>query len=202
MRDKIESRFTTSLGCTELSGDTPAVRSLEEQQAQQEKSAKAKPTDRLAWIAEEKLRNLIRLRESISGTTPSPSRRRGTGCQLSNCNTRICRGSRHGQPACVNHGEQTVQGDHRRLTLWALINVSSPSRHANVTFTCDAVPIVLAVMKLNSAKAGSVSIIESSGPMSCGHVSAADRLQPNSHVVRRRRSDVLDNELLTSPGHL
>jgi len=42
VRDKIEGRFATSLGSTELAEGTPEARSLEEQQAQREKLAKAK----------------------------------------------------------------------------------------------------------------------------------------------------------------
>lgn len=42
MRDKIEGRFTTSLGSTELAESTPEARSLEQQQAEREKAAKAK----------------------------------------------------------------------------------------------------------------------------------------------------------------
>lgn len=42
VRDKIEGRFATSLGGTELAEGTPEARSLEEQQAEREKAAKAK----------------------------------------------------------------------------------------------------------------------------------------------------------------
>jgi hypothetical protein len=42
VRDKIESRWATSLGAEELARDTPQGRSLEEQEAEQAKAAKAK----------------------------------------------------------------------------------------------------------------------------------------------------------------
>ena len=42
VRDKIEGRFATSLGSTELAEDTPEARSLEEQQAEREQAGKAK----------------------------------------------------------------------------------------------------------------------------------------------------------------
>ena len=42
VRDKIEGRFATSLGMGELASETPQGRSLEEQEAEREKAAKAK----------------------------------------------------------------------------------------------------------------------------------------------------------------
>jgi len=42
VRDKIEGRFATSLGSTELAEGTPEARSLEEQQAERERAGKAK----------------------------------------------------------------------------------------------------------------------------------------------------------------
>ncbi|MCW2720316.1 hypothetical protein [Pseudonocardia sp.] len=42
VRDKIEGRFATSLGMGELAAETPQGRSLEEQEAEREKAAKAK----------------------------------------------------------------------------------------------------------------------------------------------------------------
>jgi hypothetical protein len=42
VRDKIEGRFATSLGAGELAAETPQGRSLEEQEAEREKAAKAK----------------------------------------------------------------------------------------------------------------------------------------------------------------
>ncbi len=42
VRDKIEGRYATSLGTTELVGETAAARSLDEQQAERAKAAKAK----------------------------------------------------------------------------------------------------------------------------------------------------------------
>ena len=42
VRDKIESRFATSLGTTELVGETAAARSLDEQEAERAKAATAK----------------------------------------------------------------------------------------------------------------------------------------------------------------
>jgi phage shock protein A len=42
VRDKIEGRFATALGGTELAEGTPEARSIEEQQAQREAAAKAK----------------------------------------------------------------------------------------------------------------------------------------------------------------
>ena len=42
VRYKIEGRFATSLGGTELAEGTPAAQSLEEQRAEREKAAKAK----------------------------------------------------------------------------------------------------------------------------------------------------------------
>lgn len=42
LRDKIEGRYATSLGATELAEGTPPARSLEEQQAEREKAAQAK----------------------------------------------------------------------------------------------------------------------------------------------------------------
>ncbi|MBW0105034.1 hypothetical protein, partial [Pseudonocardia sp. KRD291] len=46
VRDKIESRYATSLGAGELAGDTDRVRDADEQQAEREKKA----ADRLAEI--------------------------------------------------------------------------------------------------------------------------------------------------------
>ena len=40
VRDKIEGRFARASGLTELADDTPQVRSLEEQQAEREKTAR------------------------------------------------------------------------------------------------------------------------------------------------------------------
>jgi phage shock protein A len=42
VRDKIEGRFATSLGSTELAEGSPQAQSLEEEQAQREEAAKAK----------------------------------------------------------------------------------------------------------------------------------------------------------------
>jgi hypothetical protein len=42
VRDKIEGRFATSLGSTELAEGSPQARSLEEQQAAREEAGKAK----------------------------------------------------------------------------------------------------------------------------------------------------------------
>jgi phage shock protein A len=42
VRDKIEGRYATSLGATELAEGTAPARSLEEQQAEREKAAQAK----------------------------------------------------------------------------------------------------------------------------------------------------------------
>jgi hypothetical protein len=42
VRDKIEGRFATSLGTTELAEGTQEARSLEEQQAERDRAAKAK----------------------------------------------------------------------------------------------------------------------------------------------------------------
>jgi len=42
VRDKIESRFVTAMGDTELTEGSPEARSLDEQQAQREQAAKAK----------------------------------------------------------------------------------------------------------------------------------------------------------------
>jgi phage shock protein A len=42
VRDKIEGRYTTAMGDTELTEGSPEARSLDEQQAQREKAAKAK----------------------------------------------------------------------------------------------------------------------------------------------------------------
>jgi len=42
VRDKIEGRYATSLGGTELAEDTAQARSLEEQQAERDRAAKAK----------------------------------------------------------------------------------------------------------------------------------------------------------------
>ena len=42
VRDKIEGRYATSLGMEELAAGTPQGRSLEEQEAEREKAAKAK----------------------------------------------------------------------------------------------------------------------------------------------------------------
>jgi hypothetical protein len=42
VRDKIEGRFATSLGAGELAAETAQGRSLEEQEAEREKAAKAK----------------------------------------------------------------------------------------------------------------------------------------------------------------
>lgn len=42
LRNKIEGRYATSLGSTDLAEDTPEARSLEEQQAAREQAAKAK----------------------------------------------------------------------------------------------------------------------------------------------------------------
>jgi hypothetical protein len=42
VRDKIEGRYATSLGATELAQDTPEGRSLQEQEAERAKKAKAK----------------------------------------------------------------------------------------------------------------------------------------------------------------
>jgi hypothetical protein len=42
VRDKIEGRFATSIGAAELAGETPQGRSIEEQEAERAKAAKAK----------------------------------------------------------------------------------------------------------------------------------------------------------------
>lgn len=42
VRAKVEGRFATSLGGTELAEDTPEARSLEQQQAEREQAGKAK----------------------------------------------------------------------------------------------------------------------------------------------------------------
>lgn len=42
VRSKIEGRFATSLGATELAEDTPEGRTLADQEAEREKAAKAK----------------------------------------------------------------------------------------------------------------------------------------------------------------
>jgi hypothetical protein len=42
VRDKIESRYATSLGAAELAGETAAARSVEEQEAERAEKAKAK----------------------------------------------------------------------------------------------------------------------------------------------------------------
>lgn len=42
VRDKIEGRFATSLGSTELAEGTPEARSIEDQRAELEQAAKAK----------------------------------------------------------------------------------------------------------------------------------------------------------------
>jgi hypothetical protein len=42
VRDKIESRYATSLGAAELAGETAAGRSVEEQEAERAEKAKAK----------------------------------------------------------------------------------------------------------------------------------------------------------------
>jgi phage shock protein A len=42
VRDKIEGRYATSLGSTELAEDTTQARSLEEQQAERDRAATAK----------------------------------------------------------------------------------------------------------------------------------------------------------------
>jgi phage shock protein A len=42
VRDKIEGRFVTALGDTELTEGSPEARSLDEQQAQREQAARAK----------------------------------------------------------------------------------------------------------------------------------------------------------------
>lgn len=42
VRDKIEGRFATSVGMGELAAETPQGRSLEKQEAEREKAAKAK----------------------------------------------------------------------------------------------------------------------------------------------------------------
>ena len=42
VRDKIEGRYATSLGSTELAEDTPEAHSLEVQEAERERAAKAK----------------------------------------------------------------------------------------------------------------------------------------------------------------
>ncbi len=42
VRDKIEGRFATSVGMGELAAETPQGRTLEEQEAEREKAAKAK----------------------------------------------------------------------------------------------------------------------------------------------------------------
>lgn len=42
VRDRIESRYATSLGATELAEETAQARTVEEQQAERERAAKAK----------------------------------------------------------------------------------------------------------------------------------------------------------------
>jgi len=42
VRARIEGRFATSLGTTELAADTPESRSLDEQEAERDKAAKSK----------------------------------------------------------------------------------------------------------------------------------------------------------------
>lgn len=42
VRSKIEGRYATSIGATELVGETPEARSLDEQEAERAKAAKAK----------------------------------------------------------------------------------------------------------------------------------------------------------------
>lgn len=42
VRDKIEGRYATALGTTELTGETAAARTLDEQAAERDEAAKAK----------------------------------------------------------------------------------------------------------------------------------------------------------------
>ncbi|WP_433279850.1 hypothetical protein ACQPZA_09505 [Pseudonocardia xinjiangensis] len=42
VRDKIETRYATSLGAAELAEETAAARSIEEQEAERERAGKAK----------------------------------------------------------------------------------------------------------------------------------------------------------------